>query len=79
MTLDKFQTRVFGFHRSKIERCLYIYRKWVDWIKLINYVADDAHVSLYKGDHNLFRLFLKDCMERKICIIGSLSLQKFMS
>ena len=59
-------------HSSIKNVCTFGHRKLVEWVKLINYVADDAYMALYKGYHNLFQLSLKDCMERKVCNILAL-------
>ena len=39
-TLDEFLTKELKFIKSRVEGCLYIYKKSSTWIKMINYVDD---------------------------------------
>ena len=51
-TLDNFLQEDLGFHRSRVEGCLYIHQKDSNWLKMINYV-DDALYYANKGENNI--------------------------
>ena len=44
-TLDTFLTSNLKYQRSRVEGCLYIYRKERHWIKMINYVDDALYYA----------------------------------
>ncbi len=50
-TLDLFLTKELSFLRSRVEGCLYIYKKDQEWIKMINYVDD----ALYYANNDQVR------------------------
>ena len=60
-TLDSFCTNKLSFQRSRVDGCLYIYRKGNDRVKLINYV-DDALQDYASSDRarENFELSLKN-------------------
>ena len=45
-TLDNFLQENMGFHQSRVEGCLYIYRNGNDWIKIINNVDDALYLQV---------------------------------
>gem|GEM_PF-2876143 len=58
-TLDQFLQEKLGFARSRVEGCLYIYRKGNDWIKMINYVDDALYFASKDSVRERFELSLK--------------------
>ena len=42
-TLDSFLFKLFRFNHSRVEDCLYIWRRGNDWLKLTNYVDDASY------------------------------------
>ena len=59
-TLDSFLTNKLSFLRSRVDGCLYIYRKGNDWIKLINYVDDALYFASSNRVREDFELSLKN-------------------
>ncbi len=59
-TLDSFLTNKLSFLRSRVDGCLYIYRKGNDWIKLINYVDDPFYFASNDKVREDFELSLKN-------------------
>ena len=59
-TLDNFLQRDMNFQRSRVEGCLYIYRKGNDWIKMINYVDDALYFASEDKVREHFELTLKN-------------------
>ena len=60
-TLDEFLTKNLSFVRSRVEGCLYIYRKENDWVKLINYVDD----ALYTSNNDQIRMEFENKLKKK--------------
>ena len=58
-TLDSFLTNKVSFQRSRVDGCLYIYRKANDWVKLINYVDDALYYASSDKVREEFELSLK--------------------
>ena len=59
-TIDEFLTKNLGFSRSRVEGCLYIYKKGEDWIKMINYVDDALYYAGSIKVRKAFELELKN-------------------
>ena len=59
-TLDSFLTNTLSFQRSRVDGCLYIYRRENDWVKLINYVDDALYYASCDKDREDFELSLKN-------------------
>ena len=59
-TLDSFLINKLSFLRSRVDGCLYIYRKDNDWIKLINYVDDALYFASSNRVREDFELSLKN-------------------
>ena len=59
-TLDNFLQKDMGFQRSRVEGCLYIYRKENEWIKMINYVDDALYFASEDKVREHFELTLKN-------------------
>ena len=58
-TLDTYLQKDLGFHISRVEGCLYVFRKGPNWLKIINYVDDALY---YSNDDKIrmdFELLLK--------------------
>ena len=58
-TLDTFLTSNLKFQRSRVEGCLYIYRKERHWIKMMNYVDDALYYASDNKTREVFELSLK--------------------
>ena len=59
-TLDSFWTNKLSFLRSRVDDCLYIYRKENDWVKLINHVVDTLYFASSDKVRGDFELSLKN-------------------
>ena len=57
---DNFLQENMGFHRSRVEGCLYVYRNENDWIKIINYVDDALYFASNDKVRENFELTLKN-------------------
>ena len=60
-TLDNFLTTNLNFMMSRVEGCLYIYRKGNDWTKMINYVDDALY---YASDDDVRKSFEEKLSKR---------------
>ena len=60
-TLDNFIQENMDFQHSRVEGCLYIYRKGNEWIKMINYVDN----ALYFASENKVRKYSELTIKNK--------------
>ena len=60
MALDNFLQKDMGLQCSRVEGCLYIYRKVNEWIKMINYVDDALYFASEDRVREHFELTLKN-------------------
>ena len=58
-TLDSYLTNKLSFVRSRVDGCLYIYRKGNDWVKFINYEDDALYYASNDKVREDFELSLK--------------------
>ena len=58
--LDSFLTNKLSFLRSRVDGCLYVYRKGDDWVKLINYVDDVLYFASRDKVREDFELSLRN-------------------
>ena len=61
LALDDFLIRTLGFIRSRVEGCLYIYKKGNDWVKLINYM----NYTLYTSSSDQVRVDYKNKLKKR--------------
>ena len=63
-TLDDFLQKDLRFHRSRVEGCLYTYRKGSDWLKVINYVDD----ALYYSNNDKVRTYFEVRLKKRFSL-----------